>query len=198
MNLSTWLYRLHSQTIQTVFLTKEKKKQNKLPCETILSHFFKCFLLTKSSIVEIKITHLVCYLQSTGYCSKKQQSFTKWNWLNRFLGFIWSNSQYELYICLIYDSSSKSGPWQILLRALALCRYTSRIIGTKWLFRKWAVSLFLSQEGKHPLQSGHRLWRVDPGQVTMWIISRALVATWLGEFGHSLCAPAQQSWKPPN
>lgn len=108
---------------------------------------------------------------------KKPQTFEKWSWWNRFLGLIWSNSQCELYICLTYDSSPKSGPWQILLDRLVLCSCTSHTIGTKWLFRKWAVSLLLSQEGKHPLQSEHRLWTADPRQVTVWTTSTASVTT---------------------
>lgn len=158
MNLIIWLYRFHSETIQTVFLTKKK---NKLPCETILHFFFLSASFSPSFQLGKWNLLISCDVYKAPVTVQKSNSFAKWNWWNRFLGLIWSNSQYELYICLIYDSSPKSGPWPILLDALALCRWTSQTIGTKWLFRKWAVSLLLSQEGKHPLQSGHRLWTVE-------------------------------------
>lgn len=134
----------------------------------------------------MKVTHFMWCLRSTSNCSKRQQSFAKWNQWNRFLRLIRPNSQCELYLCLIYDSSPESGLWPILLDALALCRYTSQLIGTKWLLRKWAVSLLLSQEGKHPLQSGFRLWIVNPRQVTVWITCTASVAAWVRGFGYNL------------
>lgn len=56
----------------------------------------------------------------------------------------------EVCTQLIYDSGPKSGSWPIILAALALCKYTSQIIGTKGLFRKQFMSLLLSQEEKHP------------------------------------------------
>lgn len=71
------------------------------------------------------------------------------------------------YIYLVYDSGPKSGSWPAKLDVLALCRYTSQTIGTIGLFRKWAMSLLLYQEGKHPFQSRHRIWIQHSRQVSM-------------------------------
>lgn len=64
----------------------------------------------------------------------------------------------------------------------------SCIIGAKGLFRKWATSLLLSQEGKHPFISdhtgeGHRAWIQHPGKSVWWTASTASLTTWVGGLG---------------